>query len=67
MDIKAVLASPNTSNPLGSQMPEDKKRELVNLMAERDIPLIEDDVYGSVYFGDKAPDRPSPMTSTTWC
>jgi DNA-binding transcriptional MocR family regulator len=58
MDIKAVLASPNTSNPLGSQMPEEKKRELVNLMAERDIPLIEDDVYGSVYFGDKAP-RPA--------
>jgi DNA-binding transcriptional MocR family regulator len=58
MDIKTVLASPNASNPLGCQMPEDKKRELVNLMAERDIPLIEDDVYGSVYFGDKAP-RPA--------
>lgn len=58
MDIKAVLASPNTSNPLGCQMPEDKKRELVNLLAERDIPLIEDDVYGSLYFGDKAP-RPA--------
>ena len=58
MDIKAVMASPNTSNPLGCQMPEDKKRELVNLMAERNIPLIEDDVYGSVYFGDKAP-RPA--------
>ena len=58
MDIKAVLASPSTSNPLGSQMPEEKKRELVNLMAERDIPLIEDDVYGSVYFSDKAP-RPA--------
>ena len=58
MDIKAVLASPNTSNPLGSQMPESAKRELVNLLAERDVPLIEDDVYGSVYFGDKAP-RPA--------
>ena len=58
MDIKAVMASPNTSNPLGCQMPEDHKRELVNLLAERDIPLIEDDVYGSVYFGDKAP-RPA--------
>jgi DNA-binding transcriptional MocR family regulator len=58
MDIKAVLASPNTSNPLGCQMPEDKKREMVNLLAERDIPLIEDDVYGSVYFGDKPP-RPA--------
>ena len=58
MDIKAVLASPNTSNPLGSQMPEDRKRDLVNLLAERDIPLIEDDVYGSVYFGDRPP-RPA--------
>ncbi len=58
MDIRAVLASPNTNNPLGCQMPEENKRGLVNLMAERDIPLIEDDVYGSVYFGDKAP-RPA--------
>ena len=58
MDIRAVMASPNTSNPLGCQMPEDKKREMVNLLAERDIPLIEDDVYGSVYFGDKPP-RPA--------
>ena len=58
MDIKAVMASPNTSNPLGCQMPEEGKRELVNLLAERDIPLIEDDVYGSVYFGDKPP-RPA--------
>ena len=55
MDIKAVLASPNISNPLGSLMPEEKKRALVNMLAERDTPLIEDDVYGDVYFGDKSP------------
>lgn len=58
MDIKAVLASPNISNPLGCLMPEEKKRELVTMLAERDIPMIEDDVYGSVYFGDRAP-RPA--------
>lgn len=55
MDIRAVLASPNISNPLGCQMPEEKKRELVNMLAERDVPLIEDDVYGDVYFGERAP------------
>ena len=55
MDIKAVLASPNISNPLGCLMPEDKKRELVNMLAERDVPLIEDDVYGNIYFGEKRP------------
>jgi len=58
MDIKAVLASPNISNPLGCLMPEENKRALVNMLAERDIPLIEDDVYGSIYFGDRAP-RPA--------
>ncbi len=58
MNISAVLASPNTSNPLGCQMPEGNKRDLVNLLAERDTPLIEDDVYGAVYFGDKPP-RPA--------
>ena len=55
MDIKAVLASPNISNPLGSLMPEDKKRQMVIMLAERDVPLIEDDVYGNVYFVDKQP------------
>jgi DNA-binding transcriptional MocR family regulator len=55
MDIQAVLASPNISNPLGCLMPEEKKRELVNMLAERDVPLIEDDVYGDVYFGERAP------------
>ena len=58
MDIKAVLASPNISNPLGCLIPEEKKRELVNMLAERDIPLIEDDVNGSTYFGNRAP-RPA--------
>ena len=58
MDIKAVLASPNISNPLGCLMPEENKRKMVNLLAEHDIPLIEDDVYGRIYFGDKPP-RPA--------
>ena len=58
MNIKAVLASPNVSNPLGCQMPEKSKRTLVNMLAERDIPLIEDDVYGSLYFSEKPP-RPA--------
>ena len=55
MNITAVLASPNFSNPLGCLMPEENKRALVNMLAERDVPLIEDDVYGSIYFGDKRP------------
>ncbi len=43
--IKAVVAMPTYSNPLGSTMPEVNKQALVNLLNERDIALIEDDVH----------------------
>jgi len=55
MDIKAVLTVPNFSNPMGSLMPDGKKQELVELLAQHEVPLIEDDVYGSLYFGEERP------------
>ncbi|CAG0978974.1 2-aminoadipate transaminase [Methylophilaceae bacterium] len=42
-------------NPLGSLMPDDKKKDLVGMLTRHQIPLIEDDVYGELYFGDKRP------------
>lgn len=45
---KAVVAMPTYHNPLGSLMPEDRKRALVALLARHEIPLIEDDVYGDL-------------------
>lgn len=54
--IRACLTIANFNNPLGSVMPDEKKRELVRLLARHDIPLIEDDVYGDLAFG---PARPS--------
>ncbi|HEY6940877.1 PLP-dependent aminotransferase family protein [Dokdonella sp.] len=45
----------NFQNPLGSLMPEPKKRALVELLARHDTPLIEDDVYGELYFGARRP------------
>ncbi len=42
-------------NPLGSLMPDQKKRALVDLLAAHAIPLIEDDVYGELYFGAHRP------------
>ena len=55
--IKACWLMPSFQNPLGSLMPEDKKRELVALLARHRVPLIEDDVYGELHFG---PQRPPP-------
>jgi DNA-binding transcriptional MocR family regulator len=45
----------NFQNPLGSLMPDRKKRDLVALLARHEVPLIEDDVYGELYQGDTAP------------
>ena len=40
--IKAVLAVPTLSNPLGASMPLADRRRLAEMAAERGIPLIED-------------------------
>lgn len=53
--VHACLVIPNFNNPLGSCMPDDNKRELVRLLADRDIPLIENDVYGDLGFSNERP------------
>jgi DNA-binding transcriptional MocR family regulator len=55
--VKACWFMPNFQNPLGSLMPDAAKQALVALLAKHDIPLIEDDVYGELYFG---PQKPRP-------
>lgn len=52
---KACWLMTNFQNPLGSLMPDEKKQALVELLAASDVPLIEDDVYGELYFGSKRP------------
>jgi DNA-binding transcriptional MocR family regulator len=54
-DIKACLFVPNFNNPIGSCVPDDKKKQLVELLAKKEIPLIEDDIYGEMYFGKTRP------------
>ena len=55
MDIKAVVGVLNFSNPVGSLMPADAKQRLVDMLDGAGIPLIEDDIYGDLYFGDQRP------------
>ncbi|WP_224244957.1 aminotransferase-like domain-containing protein [Hyalangium gracile] len=61
--VAAVLVVPSFSNPLGSCMPEEHRQRLVKLLAERDLPLIEDDIYGDLYFGSERP-RPCKAFDT---
>ena len=56
--VKACLFASSFNNPLGCTMAEDRKRIVLDLLAQRQIPLIEDDIYGDIYFGDE---RPKPF------
>lgn len=53
--LAACLFVSNFNNPFGSLMPESHKREAVRLLAQYQVPLIEDDLYGDIYFGEKRP------------
>lgn len=52
---KAVVLTPNFSNPLGSLIPDAHKARLVQFLNARGIPLIEDDIYGSLAFDSPRP------------
>ncbi|HTX72910.1 MAG TPA: PLP-dependent aminotransferase family protein [Rectinemataceae bacterium] len=53
--VRAAIVMTNFNNPLGSCMPDEAKRELVAMLEERGIPLIEDDIYGELYFSERRP------------
>lgn len=46
--LRAVLCCANLSNPGGGTIPQEVRRELVELLARHDIPLIDDDTYGDL-------------------
>jgi len=53
--VAACLLVPNASNPLGSVMPDEKKRLLASMAASRGVAIIEDDIYGDLCFGSERP------------
>ncbi len=68
--IKACLLSSSFNNPLGCTMSDEKKTAVLELLARHRVPLIEDDIYGDIYFGDTRP-RPfmalDPHGATIYC
>ena len=59
-NVHACLLSSSFNNPLGCTMPDAKKTAVLDLLAKHDVPLIEDDIYGDIYFGNE---RPRPFTA----
>ncbi|RYZ27273.1 MAG: PLP-dependent aminotransferase family protein, partial [Sphingobacteriales bacterium] len=68
--VKATLLISNFSNPLGSCMPDENKRAAVSLAEKYNVPLIENDLNGDVYFGQHRPKSCKSYDATgivLWC
>jgi DNA-binding transcriptional MocR family regulator len=53
--VKACVVVSNFNNPLGSRIPDANKKALVEMLAAKEIPLIEDDNYGDLGFDSVRP------------
>lgn len=68
--IHLCLLVSNFSNPLGCSMPDENKKEVVRLLEKHNVPLIEDDLYGDIYFGPQRPKTCKSYDETgmvLWC
>ncbi|MGB1197818.1 MAG: PLP-dependent aminotransferase family protein [Thalassotalea sp.] len=54
-NVTACLFSTAINNPQGSMMTDKQRQQLVCMLEQRNIPLIEDDVYSDLYFTEKRP------------
>lgn len=54
-DVRACILNPTFQNPTGALVPPAAKTELVRMLAQREIPVIEDDIYGHLHFDRKPP------------
>lgn len=51
--VKACIFSSTIANPMGSVLEDKAKQHIVELLENNNIALIEDDVYGDLYFTEK--------------
>ncbi|WP_281491944.1 aminotransferase class I/II-fold pyridoxal phosphate-dependent enzyme [Desulfosarcina cetonica] len=65
--MAACLMVPNFHNPLGFVMPDEKKKALVAMMVEKNIPIIEDNIHGELYFGGQRPMTLKSLDRKGWC
>jgi len=53
--VSACILIPSFSNPLGSCMPDENKKQVLNILEKAKIPLIEDDIYGDLSYESPRP------------
>ena len=55
LPVKACWFMSSFQNPLGASLNESRKEELYGLLRAYQVPLIEDDVYAELYYGERPP------------
>ncbi|MGX5819251.1 aminotransferase-like domain-containing protein [Chitinophaga lutea] len=53
--LAAVVVTPNFHNPTGTLLTDEQKRHLLSIVQHHHIPLIENDLYGDLHFGEQRP------------
>ncbi|QEL57216.1 aminotransferase-like domain-containing protein [Chromobacterium paludis] len=56
--VRCLVTVTNFQNPTGALMPDDNKKRLLALARRHGVAIIEDDVFGELYFGGP---RPTPL------
>jgi DNA-binding transcriptional MocR family regulator len=64
--IKACWFMTNFHNPSGTSTSDNKTQKLVEMLTEHQIPLIEDDVYGELYYNDQQPKPAKAFDREGW-
>lgn len=64
--IKALVVTPNFHNPTGILMTDDIKRELLSIAEHHQFPIIENDIYGDLYFGNERPSNIQNFDINGW-
>ncbi|NTU67887.1 MAG: PLP-dependent aminotransferase family protein [Chlorobiaceae bacterium] len=60
---KFLYITPYFHNPAGMLYTTERKQQLIEALQGRDIPLIEDDAYGDLWFSEEHLDRLKPIKS----
>lgn len=53
--LAAAVLVPNFNNPVGALTPDEAKRNIVAALTEREVPIVEDDIYGDLHYGSRRP------------
>jgi DNA-binding transcriptional MocR family regulator len=53
--IKALVVTPNFHNPTGALMTDGQKQALLEVAVQAQVPVIENDIYGDLYFSGSRP------------